>query len=57
MILLNRFRSSSDFSFSDFTLTEKHHSRQGFPPREIAASYVDSTSPRYRLREAHAENI
>lgn len=57
MILLNRFRSSSDFSFSDFTLAEKHHSRQGLPPRDIATLYVDSLSPKYYLHEAYAENI
>lgn len=57
MILLNRFRSSSDLSFSDFTLTEKHQSRQCLPPKEIAAVYVDSPSRKHRTREEYAENI
>lgn len=56
MILLNRFRSASDFSFSDSTLTKNHHSRQGLPPRDIAALYVDSLSPGYWLREAYSDN-
>jgi hypothetical protein len=42
MTLLDRFRSSSDFSFSDFALVEKSQNRQDLPPKDIATVRVNS---------------
>jgi hypothetical protein len=55
MTLLGRFRSSSDFSFSDFALVEKSQNRQDLPPKDIATVYVNSPSTKPYICEAFAK--